>query len=225
MSTLFSDPVPTSKTAQIFAFSYPEIGSAVDSIAECVSPDPTPLQENAPQGPSQAEIQAMIEKARLEAIAQTEKRMQAELELRIREKGQLVETAIAEFAGERSEYFARVEADVVRLSLAIARRILHREAQVDPLIVAALVRVALEKIKTQSGISVRTSPEDTEKWRAHLADVSERVSVSFVPDPQLRPGECVLETEMGSTDLGIEAQMTEVEKGFFDLLAQRPGAS
>ena len=41
-------------------------------------------------------------------------------------------------------------------------------------------------------------------------------------DPTLGPGHCILETELGSTDLTLETQLKEIEQGFFDLLAQRP---
>ena len=33
---------------------------------------------------------------------------------------------------------------------------------------------------------------------------------------------CILETELGSTELGLESQLKEIETGLFDLLAQRP---
>ena len=35
-------------------------------------------------------------------------------------------------------------------------------------------------------------------------------------------GECVLETRVGTVELGVKAQLEEIEKGFFDLLQQRP---
>ena len=38
----------------------------------------------------------------------------------------------------------------------------------------------------------------------------------------LPAGDCILETDMGSANFGIDAQLKEVEQGFFDLLAQRP---
>ena len=41
-------------------------------------------------------------------------------------------------------------------------------------------------------------------------------------DATLGPGHCILETELGSTDLTLESQLKEIEQGFFDLLAQRP---
>jgi flagellar assembly protein FliH len=41
-------------------------------------------------------------------------------------------------------------------------------------------------------------------------------------DGTLGLGQCRLETELGSTDLTLEAQLKEIEQGFFDLLAQKP---
>jgi flagellar assembly protein FliH len=32
----------------------------------------------------------------------------------------------------------------------------------------------------------------------------------------MRLGDCVIETEMGSVDLGIRSQLGEIERGFFD---------
>jgi len=32
----------------------------------------------------------------------------------------------------------------------------------------------------------------------------------------MRLGDCVIETELGSVDLGIRAQLGEIERGFFD---------
>jgi len=44
----------------------------------------------------------------------------------------------------------------------------------------------------------------------------------LIGDASLEPGRCLLETELGSTDLTLETQLKEIEQGFFDLLAQRP---
>jgi flagellar assembly protein FliH len=33
----------------------------------------------------------------------------------------------------------------------------------------------------------------------------------------------VLETELGTANFGLDSQLKEVEQGFFDLLALRPG--
>ena len=41
-------------------------------------------------------------------------------------------------------------------------------------------------------------------------------------DPAVEPEQCVLQTELGTTELGIEVQLKEIEQGLMDLLAQRP---
>ena len=46
----------------------------------------------------------------------------------------------------------------------------------------------------------------------------------IVEDASVLPQSCILETDMGSTELGIETQLKEIENGLFDLLAQRPQA-
>jgi flagellar assembly protein FliH len=43
----------------------------------------------------------------------------------------------------------------------------------------------------------------------------------LVADDGLSAGECTLETHLGSVDLGVKAQLAEIERGFFDLLERR----
>ncbi len=47
-------------------------------------------------------------------------------------------------------------------------------------------------------------------------------SLQLVGDERLGSGECVLETNVGKVELGVSAQLEEIERGFFDLLQQRP---
>jgi flagellar assembly protein FliH len=145
-----------------------------------------------------------------------------ELEAKAAEQSAKVRHALEQFQAERKNYFSRVESDVVHLALAIAAKILHREAQVDPLLVATLVRVAVEKLHDGSSVSVRVSPAKAEKWRDYLAAPLHGSTIQLVEDPHLGVEDCILETDLGSSDFSIEAQLKEVEQGFFDLLAQRP---
>jgi len=64
-----------------------------------------------------------------------------------------------------------VEAEIVQLALSIAAKILHREAQVDPMLVAALVRIAVEKMREGSGVTLRVSPKRVDSWRRYFADL------------------------------------------------------
>lgn len=142
---------------------------------------------------------------------------------RIREE---VSKALRDFAAERDGYFQRVEEQVVRLTLAIARKILHREAQVDPLLLTGILRVALEKIRSNTNTRLRAHPSDIRVWGDYFAQARENFPTpELIGDAEIQPGRCILETELGTTEIGLDTQLKEIEQGFLDLLAQRPGAS
>jgi flagellar assembly protein FliH len=131
--------------------------------------------------------------------------------------------ALTQFAHDRAVYYQTVETEVVQLALSIARHIIHREVQVDPLLLAGVVRVAIEKIEKATGVTLRIHPHNAEGWRRYFslhldpADMPE-----IVEDAAVAPDRCVLETSVGTAELGMEIQLKEVEKGLMDLLAARP---
>jgi flagellar assembly protein FliH len=179
-------------------------------------------QQPSPPALSAREISNLVDRARLEAIAETEARLRLEYDVRSAAEAGKIREALDLFQVERKDYFARVESEVVHLALAIAAKILHREAQVDQMLVAALVRLAINKLHDGSSVSVRVSPQEAAKWRAFLANPLNGSTIEVVEDAHLAAIDCILETELGSANFSIDAQMKEVEQGFFDLLAQRP---
>lgn len=148
--------------------------------------------------------------------------MEAELTLTVAQERRRLADSLDQFRGVKDLYFVEVEQEVVRLALAIAARVLHREAQLDPLLLTGVVRVALEKMADRSGVVMRVIGADVAAWEGafHATEASERPKV--VEDSRLERGECVLETKMGTVELGVHVQLEEIEKGFFDLLNHRP---
>ncbi len=131
--------------------------------------------------------------------------------------------SLEQFRLERQNYFHNVEGEVVRLALAIAARVLHREAHLDPLLLSGAVRVALEKLGDSSHVVMRVPPQEIEPWKAFFrTGTNLRIQPGILEDPSLSPGECLLITELGTIELGVRAQLEEIEKGFFDLLDRRP---
>jgi len=134
------------------------------------------------------------------------------------ERKRIADMVVA-FQKEQTEYYCKVEVELVHFALAIAARILHREAQVDRMVVAGLVKVMIDKLQQGSRVIARVRPEEVGGWRHYFHD---NPNVQIVEDPSLEAKDCVLETELGTTEMGLDAQLKEVEKGFADLLAQRP---
>jgi flagellar assembly protein FliH len=134
-----------------------------------------------------------------------------------------VAATVEKFKTERETYFSRIEPEVVQLALAIARKILHREAQMEPLLLAGMVHVALEKIDEATRVRLWANPLDIQSWNEHFSQPGGlQPAPELIGDPALKRGECKLETEVGSTQISLETQLKEIEQGFFDLLEQRP---
>jgi flagellar assembly protein FliH len=134
-----------------------------------------------------------------------------------------VSAALADFARDRARYYQQVESEVVQLALSIARKILHRETQLDPLLLAGMVRVTLEKIESATKVVVRVHPQQVPECRSYFAHYMESRNVpEVVEDPAVQMDHCVLQTALGTTEVGMEVQLKEIEQGLFDLLAKRP---
>ena len=127
------------------------------------------------------------------------------------------------FRTEQVQYFDAVEHEVVQLSLAVAARVLRREAQMDPLLLTGAVRVALEQLSGSTQVRLKVPAEELELWAetmAHILNLA--VKPVVITGDGMRLGDCVMETELGSVDLGVRAQLGEIERGFFDCARRNP---
>jgi len=159
-------------------------------------------------------------------VSEGETRARSAFEKALAEARSQISVALRQFTAQRETYFERVEADVVQLALSIARKILHRESQIDPLLLTGVVRVALDGLNRDTHVRLRANPDEVRFWRdyfTHAEDI--RPTPDLIGDPSLSPGHCVLETELGSTHISFETQLKEIEQGFLDLLSQRPRGS
>ena len=167
--------------------------------------------------------------AEREAQARQLGRQQGEAEARSKFEEQLsrereaVAKAVTDFARERAAYYRRLEEEAVRLALSIARKVIHREAQTDPQLLMGIVRVALEKIEGATQVRLAVNPKQAAEWRRYFAARPElAASPEVVEDAAMPIDQCGLRTAMGTTELGIEMQLKEIEQGLMDLLAARP---
>jgi len=178
---------------------------------------------------AEAAAAAEAERLRREGREAAE-RARRDAELRGREAvdagARQVAAALESFRREREDYFAKVEREVVELALAIAARVLRREALLDPLLLAGAARVALGQLGATTGVRLRCPAGQEAMWRETLARLPDPALAPEVEgDPAMGAGECVIEARVGSVDLGVRAQLAEIERGFFDLLERRPGGA
>jgi flagellar assembly protein FliH len=160
--------------------------------------------------------------AHLDGIKEGEERSRTQAEKLIVSERKRIADAVARFQQQSEEYYKRVEVEVVKLALAIAGKILHREAQVDKLLLMGVAKVAIQKIALATSITIRVNPQQLEDWKSYFAESHGDKKLTVVAGPEVAINDCFMETELGSAQLGIDAQLKEIERGLFDLLAARP---
>jgi type III secretion protein L len=121
---------------------------------------------------------------------------------------------IAATAARTETYMRDLERDLPRLVLELVERIL---GSFDPGQVLSLaVSQAVDKLRTGAEIRVHVSPDLADRLRASLADLargSDAPRVRVHADPALASGTCVLHSEFGNVELGIEAQLKALKEG------------
>ena len=209
---------PAPEQVSEFVYQVPDSGDAGENQRS--SAENSKESANSPRV-SEKELSRIVAEARAEGFREGQNEAHKKFEADLTAHKKFVSEAIASFEQEREKYFLNVEGQLVHLALAIAGKILHREAQVDRMVVAGLVKVALERMQQTTKAIIRIRPEDALSWR-HYFNTSPDLEI--IEDPTLEPNACRIETELGVAEMGLDAQLKEVENGFFDLLAQRPGA-
>jgi flagellar assembly protein FliH len=108
------------------------------------------------------------------------------------------------------------EKNLVQLALLIARRLIHREISVDPDALLGLIKAVLDRVDAAETHRVRLPAGHAALVRKYLDQAGRRVEMA--DDPSLAPGQAIFETSRGQIDASLETQLSEIERGFADLL-------
>jgi len=118
----------------------------------------------------------------------------------------------------RKQLYLKAEADTVELALAVARKVIGREISVDKNIVLNVVRGALEKVIDHEKVKIRINPSDLETVKTALFQflplVENLENIHFEADAATTEGGCIVETNFGNIDAGIENQLDQISEAF-----------
>jgi flagellar assembly protein FliH len=122
-------------------------------------------------------------------------------------------TMIAELASLRKRVRAEAEDDAVKLSIAIARRVLYRELSTDPEAILGLVMAAFGKLNARETHRLRVSPADAAVIEEHRVKLQIPPGLEIASDGSLTAG--------GDLDASVETQLAEIDRGLTDALKRR----
>jgi flagellar assembly protein FliH len=121
----------------------------------------------------------------------------------------LTETLV-ELRQTRSEMIRQTERQLVELALAVARRVLHREVSLEPDLLVAMIRVALDRLGEAGQVTIRLHPAEFEAVSVARSGALAGDHVAVVADARVGRGGCRVESDYGSVDAGVDAQIQEI---------------
>jgi flagellar assembly protein FliH len=205
--------------------SWRKVGSAPAAIAGAGNDqgnrgsDATALEAHIAQ--LQAELANRESQAKRAGYEEGEAAAKRNLEGPYRQAMSKLAAQVGELAGLRKRLRREAEEDMVKLAIAIARRVLRRELATDPEAILGLVKAALSRVEARDILRVRIHPEDARTLQACLGELGLPDRVELAPDRNLERGAVIVETSRGELDASIETQLQEIERGFADLLRRQ----
>ena len=163
------------------------------------------------------ELDEAVQRTRVECESRAQNLLQAEVEPWLKRMAKSIE----DIATVKQRYLAESEDQLVRLAVAVARRILYREIQVDTEALFGLIHAATQRAELRELNRILLNPKDHQALLPHLERLQLPPRVEIISDNALERGALLLESTSGVLDASIQAQLDEVERGFIDLLGRR----
>jgi flagellar biosynthesis/type III secretory pathway protein FliH len=127
-----------------------------------------------------------------------------------------LKNAIQDIQHAKQAWLAHWEAGAVHVAAAIAQRLIRRELTRHPEITLTLVREALELAAGSSQVRIHLNPADHQQIGPQaemlIKELSTLTTAELLPDPQITPGGCRVETRFGVIDQQFEAQLQRIEE-------------
>jgi flagellar assembly protein FliH len=128
---------------------------------------------------------------------------------------------LLELASQRKRLRMEAEEDTVKLAIAIARRVLHRELATDPEAILGLVNAAFGKLNAREVHRLRVSPTEAAVIHENRGRLELPVGLEITSDASFPSGCAVFETSRGDLDASVDTQLAEIGRGLADIVRKR----
>ena len=125
--------------------------------------------------------------------------------------------AISTFYTGKQEVFDCIAPNIMEISLDIAKKIIKKEVEEDPMIILDNIRELLKKLsKDEAKITLNVNPMQVSLVKSEIPDTLANVGldakVMVVPDETIMEGGCMVTTNNGVIDATIETQLSVISE-------------
>lgn len=142
---------------------------------------------------------------------------EAEYRAKLQEADDLISKAYV----ERHEIVKSSETDILRLAMAVAKKVVSEELMINSEGVIEIVKKAVHKATDREELTVRVNPENLDSALIAQEDIKLSAAgirkLKITADPAVAPGGCVVESPNETVDARIERQFDVIEKALMDV--------
>jgi len=194
----------------------PANGAAARSRPSDASPDAAALQRQVAD--LERAMQVRAKQAADAAFQDGVRRGREEAAAEVKPMLERLARSASDLSALRDRVRRQAERDLVKLALAIAKRVMHRELAIDPDAMQGIVRAALDRLQNRDVDRLRVHPNHVGSIRTCLEEAGRAPAIEVIADPSLNVGDAVFETSLGELDASVDSQLREIERGFADKL-------
>ncbi len=203
------------RAAQPVAFSFADMRGQADDYLETVRHEAAKIVQQAHRQAEQIRRDAEVA-GREAAEAAVERILDEKVAKRMATLIPALEQLVLQINDAKAELQTHWERSALKVSTAIAQRIIRRELKHDPQIALDAIAEALRLAAGSAEITLRINPTDYENLGPQIERLAETLCqlspTKIVADIEISAGGCRVETKFGEIDQQIESQLKRIEE-------------
>ena len=123
----------------------------------------------------------------------------------------------------KDQLIANLEPELINIMIEILDDIIEIEKDINPQVISILIKQGIATLTGAEQIAVHVSPDDYTNIDKDLvlSSMETMADVTFVEDPTLQKGGCIINTPLGSVDCGLDTQYSGVKRNLQYILRNR----
>lgn len=203
------------RTTQAESFNFADMRGQANDYLGTVRAEAAKIVQQAHQQAEQIRRQAEVA-GRKAAEAAIERVLDEKVGKRMQTLLPALERLVREINDTKGELLAHWERAALKVSSAIAKRIIRRELTHEPQITLDLIADSLQLATGAAEITLHVNPTDYEHLGTQINRLAESLAQlapsEIIADPNISPGGCRVETKFGEIDQQIESQLRRIEE-------------
>ena len=156
-----------------------------------------------------------------EGLRQAQQEIEGDRQAAIQQSQALLEEA----RQSKLKVFRSCEGDIVRLVMAMVKKVIAGELNTNPDIIINILQEAIDFLDRPENITVYVNPQEVENIlevmdKGYLTDIgTNHINMDIKADERVSRGGCLLESDAGSVDAQLETRIASVNNAIQEVVA------